>query len=206
MRALRNETYDLLVLDWNLPDLPGIEILQWSLRNLKPAPPALMLTSRTDKADIVAGLSAGADDYVVKPADPSVLVARVNAILRRAYAASETRPIEQFGEYIFNVAAQTVQVRGETITLTTKEFSLSLLLFQNLHRALSRDHLLEMVWGRSLDVQTRTIDMHISRVRTKLGLCAEHGYKLIPVYSYGYRLEKLSDVADAEIAAEAKGV
>lgn len=197
LRALRNETYDLLVLDWNLPDLPGIEVLQWSQRNLKPAPPALIVTSRTDDADVVEGLNAGADDYVVKPVQSAVLMARVNAILRRAYAPADDGPIERYDDYLFDTAAQTVRVRDETVALTAKEFSLSRLLFQNLHRALSRDHLLEMVWGHSPDVQTRTLDMHISRIRMKLGLRPEHGYKLIPVYSYGYRLEKLADIAAA---------
>lgn len=200
LRALRQETFDLLILDWNLPDLPGIEVLQWSRQHLKPAPPALILTSRTDEADIVAGLDAGADDFVIKPVQSPVLLARVNAILRRAYAAAEGRLVEQYDDYVFDTASQTVQVGGETIVLTAKEFSLALLLFQNLHRALSRDHLMETVWGRSPDVQTRTLDMHISRIRMKLGLRPEHGYKLIPVYSYGYRLEKLADIAD--LAAE----
>jgi DNA-binding response OmpR family regulator len=196
LRALRNETYDLLVLDWNLPDLPGIEVLRWSRQNLNSAPPVLMLTSRADEADIVAGLNAGADDYIVKPPPPTVLIARVGAILRRAHVAAESRPIERYDDYLFDTTTQTVQVGGEEIVLTTKEFRLALLLFQNLHRALSRDHLLEVIWGRSPDVQTRTLDQHISRVRIKLSLRPEHGYKLIPVYSYGYRLEKLADISD----------
>ena len=88
-------------------------------------------------------------------------------------------------------ARQSVVVEGETVTLTAKEFELAATLFRNLHRPLSRAYLLEMVWGRNPDLPTRTLDAHISRIRAKLGLRPERGFRLIPVYSYGYRLEAI---------------
>ena len=84
-------------------------------------------------------------------------------------------------------------MNGELLPLTAKEFGLALLLFRNVHRALSRGHILEAIWGRNPDLPTRTLDMHISRIRTKLELRPENGYRLAPVYSYGYRLEQLTD-------------
>ncbi len=155
----------------------------------------LLLTGRSAEADVVAGLGAGADDYVVKPLQPAVLLARVNALLRRAYPAQGAGPIETFGDYTFNLPAETITVRGEAVTVTAKEFALGLLLFRNIQRALSRAHILEAVWGRNPDLLTRTLDMHVSRVRSKLNLRPENGFRLIPVYSYGYRLERLVEAA-----------
>jgi DNA-binding response OmpR family regulator len=190
--ALRRESFDLLVVDWNMPEMSGLETIAWVRENLESAPPVLLLTSRSEEADVVEGLNAGADDYVVKPVQPTVLLARVNALLRRAYPAKAAEGLETFGDYGFNVPAETVTVGGEAVALTSKEFGLALLMFRNTHRALSRAHILEAVWGRNPDLATRTLDMHISRIRTKLNLRPENGFRLAPVYSYGYRLERLT--------------
>jgi DNA-binding response OmpR family regulator len=205
MAALRRDTFDLLILDWNLPDVSGVETIRWVNENLAAPPPMLLLTSRSSEADVVDGLNTGADDYVVKPVQPTVLLARVNALLRRAFPAKPAERIETFAGYVFDTAAETVRIDGaEAPALTSKEFSLALLLFRNAHRALSRAHILEAVWGRNPDLPTRTLDMHISRIRAKLSLRPETGFRLAPVYSYGYRLERLADgaPADGDAAAE----
>jgi DNA-binding response OmpR family regulator len=191
--TLRRETFDLLIVDWNMPEMSGLETIAWVHENIAAPPPILLLTSRSEEADVVTGLNAGADDYVVKPMQPSVLLARVNALLRRAYPAKAPEGIESFGDYGFNAPAESVKIAGETVALTAKEFGLALLLFRNTHRALSRAYILEAVWGRNPDLATRTLDMHISRIRTKLNLRPENGFRLSPVYSYGYRLERLGD-------------
>lgn len=188
---LRQETFDLLVVDWNMPDKSGIEILQWVGQNVDPRIPAILLTNRNTDEDIVAGLDAGADDYVIKPAQASVLLARASAVLRRTAPPKATGASETYGPYTIHPTLHTVDVEGETITLTAKEFELAAALFRNMHRALSRSYLLETVWGRNPDLPTRTLDAHISRVRAKLGLRPERGFRLTPVYSYGYRLEAL---------------
>ena len=190
-RALHRETYDLLILDWNVPGVSGYEILEWMKANLDAPPPSLMLTSRSAEEDIVAGLSAGADDYVIKPVTPAVLKARVEALVRRAYP-TPVPGIEAYGHYLFDTRAETAELSGQPVSLTAKEFALALLLFRNLHRALSRAYIFESLWGRNPDLPTRTLDAHVSNVRTKLNLRPDNGFKLVPIYAYGYRLEALT--------------
>ena len=188
---LRQDTFDLVILDWNMPDKSGVEIIAWMRENMDKPVPSLLLTNRNSDQDIVAGLDAGADDYVIKPVQPSVLLARIAAIHRRTGPREALGANESYGPYTLHPARQAVTVDDETITLTAKEFELTATLFRNLHRPLSRSYLLEMVWGRNPDLPTRTLDAHISRIRSKLGLRPERGFRLIPVYSYGYRLEAL---------------
>jgi len=188
---LRQDTFDLVILDWNMPDKSGIEIITWMRENMESPVPSLLLTNRNNDEDIVTGLNAGADDYVIKPVQPAILLARIRAIHRRTGPRETIGANETYGPYTLHPARQAVTVEDETITLTAKEFELTATLFRNLHRPLSRAYLLEMVWGRNPDLPTRTLDAHISRIRAKLGLRPERGFRLIPIYSYGYRLEAL---------------
>lgn len=188
---LGRETYDLLIVDWHLPDSPGIDLIRWVRSTIEPPPPVLLVTSRTDDQDIVEGLEAGADDYLSKPISPMVLIARVVALLRRAYPRPVDGAVETYAGYTFAPTLNQVTFRGEEVTLTAKEFSLALVLFRNLSRALSRTYLNEAVWGRDAGLNSRSLDMHVSRVRTKLQLRSANGLRLAPVYSYGYRLERV---------------
>lgn len=189
--AFRQESFDLLLMDWQLPDGEGIEVLRWARQNLDPCPPVIMVTSNANDFAIVSALEAGADDYVVKPIVPAVLLARIGALLRRTYPATDNSGgIESHHGATFDHQKCSVTINGRAVELTGKEFGLALVLFQNMHRALSRTHLLEAVWGRNPDLATRTLDVHISRLRSRLGL-AEAGFKLTSIHSFGYRLELL---------------
>lgn len=196
VRQLRRQTFDLLVLDWNVPDMSGEEVLRWVRESLSERLPVLFMTSRSRDADITSILNTGADDYVVKPVSAGVLLARVGSLLRRAYQINSTALKEIFDDYEFDLSARHVMVRGTLVTVTQKEFELALLLFQHLSRPLSRAHILDVIWKRATDIPSRTMDTHVSVLRSKLGLRPENGYRLTPIYGYGYRLERI-DKGDA---------
>lgn len=196
INRLRQDTFDLLVIDWNMPGMSGIEVLETVRQGQHASLPVLMITSRSDDEDVVAGLAAGADDYIVKPLNPAVFTARVEAALRRANLNKPPRSQASWGVYSFDVPTETAIVDGEAVKLTAKELALAMMLFENMSRPLSRSYLLESIWGQSPEAETRTLDAHVSRIRSKLKLRPENGYRILPVYSYGYRLEPTNVAAD----------
>ncbi|HEX7822063.1 MAG TPA: response regulator transcription factor [Sphingobium sp.] len=190
LAALQRETFDLFIVDWTMPEMSGMEIIQWVKTRLPQCPPVMMLTNRSQNEEIAGALNAGADDFVVKPESAIVLSARVNALLRRhgMGAGGEDVPL-QFGGYSFNRRRDVVTLAGEEIQLTSKEFALALLFFTNLNRPLSRPYIMETVWLSVATLSTRTLDMHVSRIRAKLSLRPENGFSLRTIFGYGYRLE-----------------
>jgi DNA-binding response OmpR family regulator len=192
LNQLRRESYDMLIIHWQAPDASGAEVVR-SVRERLPANlPVMFITSRSGEDDIVAGLAAGADDYMIKPVRRGELLARVQALLRRAYPAQNAAEQIKFGHYVFEARTGRLTMKGTPIEVTQKEFDLALLFFRNIGRPLSRAYILEAVWARDIEVPSRTMDTHVSRVRSKLNLRPEHGFRLAPVYSYGYRLEQMS--------------
>jgi DNA-binding response OmpR family regulator len=193
VKHLRPEKLDLLVLDWNSRDMPGEEVL----RSLRQSPsdrmPALLMASRSCQTGIASLLDERADDYVVKPVATNIPLAHVRTLLRRAYQLNHAEPCEIFAEFEFRATSKQVVVRGTPVTLTRKAFELALLLFRHLGQPLSRAYILETIWKRSIEMPSRTMDTHVSMLRTKLGLRPENGYQLMPVYGYGYRLERIED-------------
>jgi DNA-binding response OmpR family regulator len=186
--ALKRDRFDLLLIDWMLPDGTGAELIDWVRAQLGWELPVLVVTSRDDEETVVAALKAGADDYVVKPPKPKELLARVAALGRRIRAGG--LPVLRLGAFEIDIQRQRLALDGEAMVLTQKEFDLSTYLFQNPGKLLSRDHLLNKIWGINADVDTRTVDTHISRLRKKLGLDGSKGWKLVPVYGVGYRFER----------------
>ncbi|WP_157271801.1 response regulator transcription factor [Azohydromonas aeria] len=186
--ALKHERFDMLLIDWMLPDGTGADLLQWARGNLGWETPILVLTARDDEETVVQALQAGADDYVVKPPKHAELLARVAALGRRV--RSNGLPVLRLGAFEIDIQRQRLSLDGEPVVLTQKEFDLSAYLFQNPGKLLSRDHLLNKIWGLNAEVDTRTVDTHVSRLRKKLGLDGSRGWKLVPVYGVGYRFER----------------
>lgn len=192
LSALKRDTFDLCILDWVLPDINGDQVLRWIREHIGWEMPVFFITSRDSKEDIVAGLAEGADDYMTKPVSSKELLARIEAASRRFKLGAAESAIIENGPFRFDLKARVLTVNGDSVHLTQKEYDLAVFLFKNIGRLLSRDHILEAVWAKSAKVTTRTVDIHMSRLRKKLGLVEENGWRLSAVYHHGYRLEHLT--------------
>jgi len=183
---------DLVVLDLMLPGIDGYSLLR-QLREQGSDVPVLILTARTEEADKVVGFRLGADDYVTKPFGLSELLARVQAILRRARSGDRHRKekvaIEHFGEVTINVPARSVTKGPSVIALTPKEFDLLLALVRRRGAVASRLELLKEVWDHQAEVMTRTVDIHIAELRRKLEDDAATPRHILTVWKAGYRLQ-----------------
>jgi DNA-binding response OmpR family regulator len=193
---LANDTFDLLILDSDAADRDGIDLLSWMGSNLDVPIPTLFLAQRNKDEDIVTGLEAGADDYIVKPVAHAVLLARIKALMRRIMPREASIASETYGAFTLQPARRMIFVEGQAITLTAKEFDLAVTLFRNMRKPLSRTYLIETVWGSIPNFPSRTLDVHISRIRTKIGLRPDRGFRLVHVYNYGYRLDVIETPAE----------
>lgn len=189
--ALRRETFDVILLDWHLPDILGFDLLQQLRSGHNAAAGIIMLTNRSDKDAISKALRAGADDYIVKPESASVIGARVEAVNRRSQQQQQqqTRRLV-FDRYEFDRLTQSIWMDNECVKVSGKEFALALMLFENINRPLSRGYILETIWQANPDLPTRTLDVHVSRIRIKLRLVPENGLRIAAISGFGYRLER----------------
>ncbi len=188
LREARAVVPDLVVLDLMLPELDGLEVCRQLRRDASTAAvPIIMLTAKSDEVDRVVGLEIGADDYVSKPFSPKELVARVRAVLRRARPEPAPRVLAQ-SAITLDPSRHMVTLHGRRLELTPKEFDLLHALLDAAGRVLSREHLLNRVWGyaRADEIESRTVDVHVRRLRAKLG---DAGTRITTVKSVGYRFE-----------------
>jgi DNA-binding response OmpR family regulator len=192
LKSLRRETFDLLLVDWNLPGMQGPDIVRAVRTERGLDFPIIFVTSRALEPEIVSGLTAGADDYVAKPVRPAELAARIGALMRRAYPQPKVDQLT-YGPYAFDTVQRTATLRGVPVDLQPREFDLAVFFFTNTGRLLSRAHLTESAMHASPDAISRSLDTHISRLRTKLSIGPANGYKLSSVYGMGYRLDEVSE-------------
>jgi DNA-binding response OmpR family regulator len=183
---IRREPPDLVLLDLMLPGLDGLEVCRALRADLNTAAiPVIMLTAKAEESDRIVGLELGADDYITKPFSPNEVVARIRALLRRATRAGSSDNRLTYGALFVDVERHFVKVDGHEVKLTAKEFLLLQYLMQHRGRVLSRDLLLSDVWGYSYTGGTRTVDVHVRRLREKVPLLAG---AIVTVKQFGYKL------------------
>ena len=193
IRALETDPPDLVILDLMLPEMGGLDVLR-TLRGRKETKdlPVIVLTARREESDRIRGLELGADDYVAKPFSPRELVLRAEAVLRRATGDARTgtrgRRLRG-GPITVEADAHRVTVDGREVTLTPTEFRLLVCLLERRGRTQSRNALLDAVWDTTAEIETRTVDMHIRRLRSKLGDPAAHLIETVRGFGYRFRRE-----------------
>jgi DNA-binding response OmpR family regulator len=188
--TLSTAEFDLVILDWTLLGHQGPKIVREIRNCLNSSLPILCIVSQSDEDNLAAALEAGANDFVLKPVRRGDLVIRVNTLLRSAYPEQTAPEVFRIEGFEFHPKSSLIVHNQKLVNMTQKEFNLSLLLFRNLGKALSRAYIQETVWGHGTAMPSRTMDTHVSRVRSKLELHPENGFRLTPLYGFGYKLEK----------------
>lgn len=183
--SLLSNKYDLIVLDWMLPGESGVELAQ-SLRSEKVESRILMVTAKTESQDIVEGLEKGADDYLTKPFDPKVFLARVKALLRRNATHQANNDMIEIADLKLNTNSFEVRLGAEALHLTPSEFKLLQTMMENVGRVLTRDQLIEQIQGEGVNVVGRTVDTHVFGLRKKLGTW---GDRIETIRGVGYRVK-----------------
>ncbi|MGZ2747241.1 response regulator transcription factor [Burkholderia stagnalis] len=190
---LRRASFDLLLLDWHLPDLSTENTLDWvRTLGIGPSVPIIFLATRIDEAAVTQALNAGADDYMVKPVSEAILLARIASVLRRARVFRNQGAVCEFDQFRFNASLGQAYFRGQPVSLKGKLLNLALLLFQHLDCPVSREHIIEVIWKSDVKLRWRTLDTHISLLRKRLGLGRKSGYRIRSIYGYGYCLERIA--------------
>ncbi|NRZ08432.1 DNA-binding response OmpR family regulator [Clostridium beijerinckii] len=179
------ENIDLIILDVMLPEYDGFTVCREIRKKSKV--PIIMLTARGEEFDEVFGLDIGADEYISKPFSPNILIARVNAVLRRANSEDKGKELKDFNGLTIDHSAHQVVIDGEVVDLSPKEYELLIYLSENYGKALSREQILDKVWGYDYYGDLRTVDTHINRLRIKLDRKSDY---IQTVRGYGYRFEE----------------
>jgi len=190
LKKAKSENFDLVILDIMLPEMDGLEVCKELRADPKTSStPVVMLTAKGEETDKIVGLEIGADDYLTKPFSPRELVARVKALLRRVEKKPEKEKIYRYANLVLDLFKHEVTLDRKVFQLTSKEFALLECLLRNKGRVLSRDYLMDQVWGYDYYGGMRTVDVHIRRLREKIPLLSQ---SIQTVKNLGYRLKEIS--------------
>jgi two-component system alkaline phosphatase synthesis response regulator PhoP len=190
LKKAKAENFDLVILDIMLPEMDGLEVCKELRADPKTSSTSIiMLTAKGEETDKIVGLEIGADDYLTKPFSPRELVARVKALLRRVEKKPEKEKIYRYGNLVLDLFKHEVALNKQALQLTSKEFALLECLLRNKGRVLSRDYLMDQVWGYDYYGGMRTVDVHIRRLREKIPLLSQN---IQTVKNLGYRLKEIS--------------
>jgi two-component system, OmpR family, response regulator RegX3 len=191
IEAARTQAFDIALLDWMVPDISGEEVLRW-LRERGERMPVMFATSNEDESEIVHILELGADDYLVKPLRRREFIARVNALARRAGVAETATAAEaDLAPYTLDQEARAVLLDGQPVKMSARMVDLAFYLFEKRGEIVSRKQIFKRVWGLRNEIESRTIDTSVSRLRAALELDGRHGWRIVSIYQHGYRLEKI---------------
>jgi DNA-binding response OmpR family regulator len=189
--ASEQTAFDAIVLDCDCEDSSDTKTLRHIRGLVGPGVPILMCSERCAEMSIVHALRAGADDYLVKPLRRAELIARLEAVARRRMWGPTQRATMQVGEFSVDCRQRTIHRDQVAIPLTSIDFDLSVLFLANIQQLLTREHIHEVIWKRAPVAGSRTLDTHVSRVRNRLKLLPAHGWRLVSIYGYGYRLQRV---------------
>lgn len=190
IELMENQPLDMAILDWQLPDATGLDALRWIREHQSLDLPVIFSTQRDSEDDVVEALKAGADDYLIKPPRQGEMLARVAAISRRAGLKTDDHFI-RLAHVLIDTRNKQVFVDDQEVKMTRKDYQLAVCVIRNQGKLLSREFLLKEVWGVDANLNTRTVDMHISRMRRNLKIEPSCGFCIKTVYQHGYRLEKV---------------
>lgn len=198
LKSLAQETFDLFILDWNVSDVSGIKVLHELRQHARLTTPIIFLTNRQFEHDIVEAFESGADDYCAKPVREKELLARINVLHRRNSQAPTHAQNPVFHGYAFHTLSNTVKWtksdQAQAVRLSDKEFKLAQYLFEQTNRSISRKRLMQEIWGNEDKALSRTLDVHICRIRLRLDLVSTSGHlQLKAIHGFGYKLVNLGE-------------
>ncbi|MCA7927650.1 response regulator transcription factor [Burkholderia cepacia] len=190
VELVRSTRVDVLLLDWDVPGMSGIDVMRWARDSFADALPIIMMTQHDGEDDIVFGLNNGADDYLVKPLRERELIARVSAQARKYYPETQRAKIVEVGKFALDTGTHVATVDGAPVELARREFDLALMLFESVGRIVSKDMMIKHVWGAVDRKYDATLATYVSKLRRSLGLRPKNGLVITTIYNYGYRLER----------------